>query len=85
MCNWTDCPGCEYFIERECHTGPHSKLERDLQQEVVGTGRTTSTAHARSHAPLHSTDTVIIQCVSVTVRAERALPSNQVVNALPPL
>ena len=52
MCDWTDCPGCEYFIERECHARPHPKLECDLQQEVEG-GRQL-TLHART------TDTVTI-------------------------
>ena len=33
MCDWTD---SSTLIERECHAGPHPKLERDLQQEVEG-------------------------------------------------
>ena len=34
MCYWTD--SSTSSIERECHAGPHPKLERDLQQEVEG-------------------------------------------------
>ena len=38
MCDWTDSSTLDraHLIERECHAGPHPKLERDLQQEVEG-------------------------------------------------
>ena len=64
MCDWTD--SSTSSIERECHAGPHPKLERDLQQEVEG-GRQPLRARMLE--------------VARTVRVERALPSNQVVNA----
>ena len=43
-------------IERECHAGPHPKLERDLQQEVEGGRQPVNSSPSRwcsrSHAPL---------------------------------
>ena len=42
-------------IERECHAGPHPKLERDLQQEVEGRRQSLALEVART-----ATDTVIV-------------------------
>ena len=52
-----------YFIEfeRECHVGPHPKLERDRAGPSTGSRRRTSTARAHRSS------------VTVQVRAERAL------------
>ena len=74
--------------EYECHAGPHPKLERDLQQEVVEGGRqplTITLALALEVArTATNTVTVLPRCVH-GASGTSFIPSNQVVNASPPL